>query len=181
MLIITVTWHGLHGVSDHRPIEFVWINIKDTSQNYFTGSLWRESTGDWWIPPQRVSNAKSVPWHYVNMDKSVKYCSEGVNNGDHLTPVLQRGLYWCIVIFLLTHWHLGHLDTIFKIQFSIFVLLIGILRSNHALRWMPRDPTDDKSTLVQVMPWCRQALIHYLRQCSPRSIPYGVTRPRWVK
>ena len=133
------------------------------------------------FPPQRVSNAKSVPWHYVNMDKSVKYCSEGVNNGDHLTPVLQRGLYWCIVILLLTHWHLGHLDTILKIQFSIFVLLIGILRSNHALRWMPRDPTDDKSTLVQVMPWCRQALIHYLRRCWPRSIPYGVTMPRWVK
>ena len=26
-----------------------------------------------------------------------------------------------------------------------------------ALRWMPLDHTDDKSTLVQVMAWCRQA------------------------
>ena len=47
-----------------------------------------------------------------------------------------------------------------------------------ALRWMPQDLTDDKSTLVQVMAWCRQATSHYLSQCWPRSMsPYGVTRP----
>ena len=42
--------------------------------------------------------------------------------------------------------------------------------------------TYDKSTLVQVMAWCRQATSHYLSQCWPRSLsPYGVTRPQWVK
>ena len=64
------------------------------------------------------------------------------------------------------------------------VLLIGIFRSSHynALQWMPQDLTDDKSTLVQVMAWCRQATSHYLSQCWPRSLsPYGVTRPQWVK
>ena len=51
-----------------------------------------------------------------------------------------------------------------------------------ALRWMSLDLTDDKSTLVQVMAWCRQATSHYLSQCWPRSLsPYGVTRPQWVK
>ena len=51
-----------------------------------------------------------------------------------------------------------------------------------ALRWMPLELTDDKSTLVQVMAWCRQATSHYLSQCWPRSLsPYGVTRPQWVK
>ena len=46
---------------------------------------------------------------------------------------------------------------------------------------MPQDLTDDKSTLVQVMAWCRQATSHYLNQCWPRSpTPYGVTRPQWV-
>ena len=51
-----------------------------------------------------------------------------------------------------------------------------------ALRWMPQDLTDDKSTLVQVMAWCRQATSHYLSQCWPRSTsPNGVTRPQWVK
>ena len=50
------------------------------------------------------------------------------------------------------------------------------------VRWMPLDLTDDKSTLVQVMAWCRQATSHYLSQCWPRFMsPYGVTRPQWVK
>ena len=62
------------------------------------------------------------------------------------------------------------------------VLLIGIFRSHdNALRWMPQDLTDDKSTLVQVTAWCHQATSHYLSHCwlSPLS-PYGITRPQWV-
>ena len=32
------------------------------------------------------------------------------------------------------------------------------------------------------MAWCHQATSHYLNQCWPRSsMPYGVTRPQWVK
>ena len=51
-----------------------------------------------------------------------------------------------------------------------------------ALIWMSLDFTDDQSTLVQVMAWCRQATGHYLSQCWPRFLsPYGVTRPQWVK
>ena len=50
-----------------------------------------------------------------------------------------------------------------------------------ALRWMPQGLTGDKSTLVQVMAWCRQASSHYLSQCWPRSMsPNGVTRPQCV-
>ena len=50
-----------------------------------------------------------------------------------------------------------------------------------ALRWMSLDLTDDKSTLVHVMAWGRQAPSHYLSQCWPRSMsPNGVTRPQWV-
>ena len=53
--------------------------------------------------------------------------------------------------------------------------------SEIALRWTSLDLSDDKSTLVQVMAWCRQATSHYLNQCWPRSLPpYGVTRPQWV-
>ena len=33
------------------------------------------------------------------------------------------------------------------------------------LKWMPMDLTDGKSTLVQVMAWCRQETSHYLSQC----------------
>ena len=52
-----------------------------------------------------------------------------------------------------------------------------------ALRWMSLDLTDDKSTLVQVVAWCRQATSHYLSQYWLRSLsPYGITRPhaQWV-
>ena len=50
-----------------------------------------------------------------------------------------------------------------------------------ALLWMSLDFTDDQSTLVQVMAWCRQATTHYLSQCWPSSMsPYGVTRPQWL-
>ena len=47
---------------------------------------------------------------------------------------------------------------------------------------MPQDLTDDKSTLVQVMAWYREATSHYLSQCWSRSMsPNGVTRLQWVK
>ena len=55
------------------------------------------------------------------------------------------------------------------------------ISSDIALRWTSLNLSDDKSTLVQVMAWCRQATSHYLDQCWPRSpTPYGVTRPQWV-
>ena len=84
----------------------------------------------------------------------------------------------------LTHWPLGDLNAILKMQIFILVLLIGIFISSHdnALRWMPQDLTDDQSTLIQVMAWCPQATGHYLNQCWPISLPpFAVTRPQWVK
>ena len=49
-----------------------------------------------------------------------------------------------------------------------------------ALIWMSLDFTDDQSTLVQVMAWCRQATSHYLNQCWPRAMsPYYVIIPQW--
>ena len=52
---------------------------------------------------------------------------------------------------------------------SIFrvALLIGTFRASFdkVLGLMIQDLTDDKSTLVQVMAWCRQAKSHYLNQC----------------
>ena len=77
----------------------------------------------------------------------------------------------------------GRFGSDFKKLIFNFVLLIGILRSlyDNALRWMPQSITDDKSTLVQVMAWCRQATSYYMSQCWPRSMsPSGVTMPQWV-
>ena len=71
-------------------------------------------------------------------------------------------------------------------RYLIFQMIIVIdgwgISCELALRWMSLDLTDDKSTLVQVMAWCRQATSHYLRQWWPRSLsPYGVTRPQRVQ
>ena len=76
----------------------------------------------------------------------------------------------------------------FELNFRwvIFKLIVVVhgwgISCETALIWMSLDHTYDKSTLVQVMAWCRQATSHYLSQCWPRSISsYGVTRPQWVK
>ena len=101
-----------------------------------------------------------------------------------MCPGAESSFAWANADLLLTHWPLGDRDAILKLQFSIwFYWLVSIFTSSkdNALRWMPWDLTDDKSTLVQVMAWCRQATSHYLNQCWPSSMsPYGVTRPQWV-
>ena len=71
----------------------------------------------------------------------------------------------------------------FETAIFSLILLIGIftLSKDNALRWLTRDLTDDKSTLVQVKALCRQATSHYLNQCWPRSLlQYGITRPQCV-
>ena len=83
----------------------------------------------------------------------------------------------------LTHWPLGDLKKkMRKVIFQLISLIGGWgIFCKIALKWMSMDLTDDKSTLVQVMAWCRQATSHYLSQCWPRSVsPYGVSRPQWV-
>ena len=104
-----------------------------------------------------------------------------------------RHVTWWLVLGLLS-WHPiilvnslvpGRFGCDLKNSIFNFVLfkLIGILRAlyDNALRWMTRNITDDQSTLVQVMAWCRQATSHYLGQCWSRSMsPYGVIMPKWV-
>ena len=72
-----------------------------------------------------------------------------------------------------------------KFRYLIFLIILVTdgqgISCELAFRWMSLDLTD-KSTLVQVMAWCRQATSHYLSQCSSRSLsPYGIARPQWVK
>ena len=78
----------------------------------------------------------------------------------------------------------GGFENIFQNVFFKLISWIDTLSNSceTVLRRMPQNPSDDKSTLVQVMAWCRQATSHYLSQCCLRSLsPYGVTRPQWVK
>ena len=50
-----------------------------------------------------------------------------------------------------------------------------------ALRWMPQNTFDDKSTLVKEMPYCLMSTSHSLNQWWPRSMsPYGVIWFHWA-
>ena len=107
--------------------------------------------------------------------------------------------YWKLFISVLVHWKsiiaspLQHefnslvpkrAGCDFRNAIFNFVFRIGISRSfffYNVFSWMQWRRTD-KSTLVQVMAWCRQVTSYYLNQYWPRSMsPYGVTRPQWVK
>ena len=49
-----------------------------------------------------------------------------------------------------------------------------------ALKWMPENSTNEKSTLTQVIVWWCQATCHYLNQCWLRYLmPYVITRSHW--
>ena len=64
---------------------------------------------------------------------------------------------------------------------QILVTDVWVISCEITLRWVSQGLTDNKSTLVQVLAWCRQATSDYLNQCWPRSMsPYGVTRLQWV-
>ena len=69
-----------------------------------------------------------------------------------------------------------------KVIFKLISVIGGwSISCKIVLKWMPMDLTDGKSTLVQVMAWCRQATSHYQSQCWQRSLsPSGITRPQRV-
>ena len=50
-----------------------------------------------------------------------------------------------------------------------------------SLGWIPRNLTNEKSTLVQGVACCHQKTRHCLSLCWPRTIsPFGVTRPQVI-
>ena len=103
----------------------------------------------------------------------------GVGNGSFFLNNAESMVGCIINSFAPGRSEYDHKNVIFNLG-----LLISIFRSSHdnALWWMPYDLSDDKSILVQLMAWCRQATSHYLSQCWPRSMsPNGVTRRQWVK
>ena len=63
------------------------------------------------------------------------------------------------------------------------VSVTRIFKSYHqnALRWLQRGHTDDKSTLAQVITWCRQGTAHYLSRRWRRFMSsYGIIMPKWM-
>ena len=80
----------------------------------------------------------------------------------------------------LTHWPLARVAVIMVmsrvwIQISVYGLISWARR-----RWTPHKPFPDKSTLVWVMAWCRQATNGQLGQCLPRSLTWYGTAMSYV-
>ena len=165
-------YNGRDGVSNHQP-HYCLLNhlfrrrSKKTSKLRVTGLCAGNSPVTGEFPAQKASNAENVSIWWRHHDKYT-----------HGFVVL------CPVFRLFNSLAPGRFGCDSKSVIFNLVWLIDIFRSSHdnALWWMPQDLTDDNSTLVQVMAWCRQATSHYLSQCwlSPLS-PYGVARPQWVK
>ena len=64
---------------------------------------------------------------------------------------------------------------------SCFTDWISRSSYHNALRSKAWNLTDEESTLVEVMAWCRLATSHQLSQCLPGFLsPYAITRPPWV-
>ena len=75
----------------------------------------------------------------------------------------------------------GKFEWNFRFEIFKWILVIAGISCEIAQIWMSLDLSDDQSTLVQVMAWCRQATSHYPSQWWPRFLsPYGITRPKWV-
>ena len=95
---------------------------------------------------------------------------------------------FCIMLQPWTHWPLRDVEVILKEYFwnSFYKLVSSSEIGSRRIQKKTIDDIpytiDDKSTLVQVMAWCRQATSRYLIPCWPRPMsPYGVTRQRWAK
>ena len=154
--------HNDHdGVSNHQPHHCLLILLfrvmsRKTSKFRVTGLCVGNSPEPVNSPHKGPVTRKMFPFDDVIMD--IPY-----SNGNNL-------LLWSCLNSLAPgklEWNFRHV--IFK---QILVIGWGIF-SEIALIWMSLDSTNDQSTLVQVMAWCRQATNHYLSQCWPRSLlPY---------
>ena len=76
-------------------------------------------------------------------------------------------LIWSMALFFLTHWPMWDAAMIKKNLIFKLITQNNSLGTNREidLMWMPQNLVNDKSKLVQVLAWCRQATSNYMCQC----------------
>ena len=82
----------------------------------------------------------------------------------------------CLFPFMFNSLSHGRCGNIFSNMAFKFIIQNSSLGTTHemALRWMPKNLSNEKSTLFQVTAWCHQAASHFLGRCWPRHLfPYG--------
>ena len=93
----------------------------------------------------------------------------GSDNG--LSPGRRQAIIWTNAAILL----IGPLGTNFSeiLNETSPYRIISWVPVVIAFIWMPQNLTNEKSTLIQVMAWCRQAASQYLSQLWHRSLSPG--------
>ena len=122
-------------------------------------------------------------WSFCSGLNSSPLGQNGCHFADDIVRCIFVNVKFCILIKISLKFVPGRIQlNLRKIIFKLILVTDGCdISSEIALRWTSLNLSDDKSTLVQVMAWCRQATSHYLNQCWPRYLsPYGVTRLQWV-
>ena len=106
----------------------------------------------------------------------IQYICNTINSTNYIT----KRLAW--LFNLLPHGRSGCNFKVVVAEHKLLKFINTPFLFKIALGWIPQNTFDDKSMLVQVMVWCRQATSHYLIQCWRRSLsPCGVTMPQRVK
>ena len=155
---------------------YIFKESQDENKNHTCSLFWTENLNPCFCTI--IPHTNACNWGYVLL---LPLHDQGpVYSCCMFTHVLQEQLHEFPSVNSLAPVRSGYI--LKNIIFNL-VLLINMFRSSNGnvLRWMSHDFTDDMSTLVQVMAWCRQATSHYLSQCWLRSLsPYDVTGPQWV-
>ena len=140
-----------------------------------------EVWGQW--PPFSIP-AESIPWCMfgANLEILAQICDElscgqhkvyrWTDTKTHFKLLLAKflsfrlGINQSTYFGLSTYWPLGNFESIIT---NDTASSLGT-HFEIPLKWMPQKLTNEKSTLVQVMAWYRQATSHYLNQRLPRSM-----------
>ena len=152
---------------------FTWIGSEAWGQSLkFLGMLY-------WNFPIRNDHDDVIWWrHHMETFSALLVICEG-------NPPVTGGRWCGTLMFSLICWannrnvgdlrrHRAHYDVTIMITWKCYPFhrsfgLCGFLsRGANDVTWS----STDKSTLVQVMAWCRQATCHYLSQCWTRSFHY---------
>ena len=119
-------------------------------------------------PGGHVGKFIQVPYHYIWIMSTQQMTGNQQNDSNIVTQI--NGFVRCYGISTVNSLAPGR----FQLNFRLVIFKLTFVNGGWgisygiALRWMPLDLTDDKSTLVQVMAWCRQATSHYLSQWWPQ-------------
>ena len=123
--------------------------------------------------PNRIKTGQSANRVYISWDDTIRKSA-----GREIT------IFGCptLISMYINSLSPGRFETNGWLIFQLILMIDGWgISFETALWWLPVDPTDDKSTLVQVMALSRVAPSHHQNQCWPRSMsPYDVTMPQWV-